>query len=169
MKNSVWRVAICSAVSFSSVVAIGFGQIAPGIAVAETKSEVKAKPDAKTKEATFDDIKLELKKGEAFDRKKLTKKVEELDGSPIRIRGYMLPSFQQKGIKQFVLVRDNLECCFGPGAALHDCIMVEMQESQSTSFTVRPITVEGVFKVEEFNDPEGNTLAIYHMDGLKVK
>jgi hypothetical protein len=80
----------------------------------------------------------------------------------------MLPSFQQKGITQFVLVRDNMQCCFGPGAALCDCIMVDLKGT-TTTFTVKPIAVEGVFKIEEFPDPDGNTLAIYHLDGTKVK
>src|SRR5262249_44208794 len=135
----------------------------PGSLLAETNVDTKAK------DSTFDDIKLEIKKGEAFKRSSITKKVDELDGKLIRIRGYMLPSFQQKNITQFVLVRDNLECCFGPGAALYDCIMVEMKGKETATFTVRPIAVEGVFKVEEFKDPEGNTMAIYHLDATKAK
>ena len=49
----------------------------------------------------------------------LTPAVKKLTGKPIRIRGYILPSFQQAGIKQFVLVRDNMQCCFGPGQAAY--------------------------------------------------
>jgi hypothetical protein len=123
----------------------------------------------RVKEVTFDDFKFELKKGDPFERSLLTKEIEALDGVQVRIRGYMLPQFQQKGITQFVLVRDNMECCFGPGAALFDCMIVEMQTGNSAVFTVRPITVEGVFKIDEFKDPDGNHLAIYHLDGLKVK
>ena len=130
--------------------------------LAETKS------DGKIKDITFDDIKFDMKKGDTFERSLLTKKIEELNGSTIRIRGYMLPSFQQKGITQFVLVRDNMQCCFGPGAALCDCIMVELKGTTAT-FTTKPIAVEGVFKVDEFNDPDGNTLAVFHLDGTKVK
>jgi hypothetical protein len=129
---------------------------------AQTKGEVKIK------DLTFDDIKFDMKKGDPFERSLLTKKIEDLNGATIRIRGYMLPSFQQKGITQFVLVRDNMQCCFGPGAALCDCIMVELKGT-TTTFTVKPIAVEGVFKIEEFADPDGNTLAIYQMDGTKVK
>lgn len=120
------------------------------------------------KNLTFDDIKFEMKKGDPFERSMLTEKIEKLEGTTIRIKGYMLPSFQQKGIKQFVLVRDNLECCFGPGAALYDCIIVEMQGSASATFTVKPIAVEGVFKIQEFKGPDGKHLAIYHLDGIKV-
>jgi hypothetical protein len=126
------------------------------------------KGDGKTRDLTFDDLKFEMTKGDPFERSLLTEKIEELDGATIRIRGYMLPGFQQRGITQFVLVRDNMECCFGPGAALYDCIMVELKGT-STSFATRPITVEGKFTVSEFKDPDGNHLAIYHLDGTKVK
>ncbi len=123
----------------------------------------------KPKEVSFDDIKFEMTKGDPFERSLLTDGIEKLHGKPIKIRGYMLPSFQQKGITQFVLVRDNMECCFGPGAALFDCIVVEMVDGESTSFTVRPIAVEGVFKISEFLGPDGKHLAIYHLDGKAVK
>jgi hypothetical protein len=121
------------------------------------------------KEVTFDTVKLELKKGDAFDPSLLTDKVKELDGRQIRIRGYILPSFQQTGIKQFVLVRDNMECCFGPGALLHDCILVEMIAPATAEFTVRPVSVEGTFSVREVKGPDGKHLAIYHLDGKEVK
>jgi hypothetical protein len=137
-----------------------FGLAAPSLA--ETKS------DGKVQDLTFDDLKFEMTKGDPFERSLLTKKINGYHGTKIRIRGYMLPSFQQKGITQFVLVRDNMECCFGPGAALYDCIVVELKGT-SASFTVKPIAVEGVFKVDEFKDPDGNTLAIYHLDGTAVK
>jgi hypothetical protein len=125
--------------------------------------------DAGVKEITFDEIKLELQKGDAYDSKVLTDKVKNLDGKAIRIRGYILPSFQQNGIKQFILVRDNMECCFGPGALLHDCIVVEMLPPATATFTVRPVSVEGNFSVRELKDPDGNYLAIYHLDGKQVK
>jgi len=123
----------------------------------------------KIQDLTFDDIKFAIKKDAPFKRSMLTKKIEGLDEKKIRIRGYMLPSFQQKGIKQFVLVRDNMQCCFGPGAALYDCILVEMDEGKSTSFTIRPISVEGTFEIKEFKGPDGKHLAVYHMVGQKVK
>jgi hypothetical protein len=125
--------------------------------------------DSSVKEITFDEIKLELQKGDAYDSKVLTDKVKNLDGKAIRIRGYILPSFQQNGIKQFILVRDNMECCFGPGALLHDCIVVEMLPPATATFTVRPVSVEGNFSVRELKDPDGNYLAIYHLDGKQVK
>ena len=123
----------------------------------------------KPKDLTFDGVKFPMKKGDKFKRSMLTKKIEDLDGQRVRIRGYILPSFQQKGIKQFILVRDNMECCFGPGAALYDCIVVEMAKGKSTSFTVRPVAVEGTFAIRPFKGPDGKHLAVYHLTGLSVK
>jgi len=68
-----------------------------------------------------------------------------------------------------VLVRDNLECCFGPGAALFDCIVVQMEAGRAISYTVRPVTVEGTFAVEELKGADGTHLAIFRMTGRKVR
>lgn len=136
--------------------------VTPGVRAAGGK-------DGGVKEVTFDDIALELKKGDPYEPALLTDKIKALDGKTIRLRGYILPSFQQSGIKQFILVRDNMECCFGPGALLHDCVVVEMVAPATTSFTVRPVSVEGTFKIHELKGPDGNYLAIYHLDGTQVK
>jgi hypothetical protein len=99
----------------------------------------------------------------------LTPQIEELFGRTVRIRGYILPTFQQSGIRNFVLVRDNMECCFGPGAAIYDCIVVDMTAGQSVDYTTRPVAVEGVFGIKELLDFDGITRAIYHLDGKAVK
>jgi len=121
------------------------------------------------RDITFDDIKLGLEKGAAFSREVLTPRVHELVETRVRIRGYILPSFQQRGLAQFVLVRDNQECCFGPGAALHDCIVVRMEPGKTADFSIRPVAVTGRFRVEELRGPEGNHLAIYALDGESVR
>lgn len=121
------------------------------------------------REVTFDDIKLDMEKGAPFTRDLLPKRVTTLAGERIRIRGYILPSFQQTGLTQFVLVRDNQECCFGPGAALHDCIVVRMEPGRTTSFSIRPVAVAGTFRIDELKAPDGSHLAIYAMDGEEVK
>lgn len=125
--------------------------------------------EPKVKEVTFDDIKLELMKDEPFEQSDLTEKVKELDGKLIRIRGYILPSFEATGIKQFVLVRDNKECCFGPGAALHDCIVVQMVDPATTEYTTTPVSAEGTFSIREIRDGKGTCLAIYRLECWRVK
>ena len=117
---------------------------------------------------SFDDIAFEMDKDEPFKRSMLTEKINDFEGTAIKIRGFILPSFKQDGLTQFVLVRDNMECCFGPGAALYDCIMVQMQPGESASYSVRPVTVEGNFKIQEWKDFDGVIRAIYHLDGKSV-
>lgn len=123
----------------------------------------------RTHDKTFDDIKFDIEKGESFERSMLNEQVKQLFGERIRIRGYIFPTFRSKGIKQFVLVRDNQECCFGPGAALYDCIRVTLQDGAAIEYTRSPVAVEGVFKLEEqFIDPERTVGAVFHMEDAAV-
>ncbi len=121
---------------------------------------------------SFDHIKFEMEVGAPFDRSLFTDQVEKLFGEPIRIRGYIHPSgaFYQE-LNQFVLVRDNQECCFGPGAALYDCIMVKMNSGKTANYTVRPITVEGIFRFHEMKDPfdDTKTVAIFELQADNVR
>jgi hypothetical protein len=118
---------------------------------------------------SFDTIKFDIPKDEPFRRTMITPAIEKIGKTNIRIRGYILPSFQQSGLSQFVLVRDNMQCCFGPGAALYDCIVVQMNDGRTTDFTTQPVAVEGVFSIQEIAGPEGKCLAIYHMQADKVR
>ncbi|MCX7430918.1 MAG: hypothetical protein NTY17_07950 [Planctomycetia bacterium] len=124
---------------------------------------------AAPRDISFDDIKLDLKKGDPFSRDLLPARVTALETTRIRIRGYILPSFQQTGLTQFGLVRDNMECCFGPGALLHDCVVVRMKPGKTASFSIRPVAVTGTFRVEELRGPDGRHLAIYALDGEAVE
>lgn len=138
-------------------------------AAAAGTGEAPRRPTAGPREITFDDIKLEMEKGAPFTRDLLPTRVTSLAGTAIRIRGYILPSFQQTGLTQFVLVRDNQECCFGPGAALHDCVVVRMRPGKTANFSIRPVAVAGTFKIDELRAPDGSHLAIYALDGDEVK
>lgn len=131
-----------------------------------SRSTARAKGDL-----TFDDIKFEIEKGGTFHRSMLPKEIEELNNKPIRIRGWILPAsvLKQSGFDEFVLVRDNQECCFGPGAALYDCIMIKMEKGKTANFTTRPVAVKGKFVIEEFKFPDGAHYAIYKMTATEVK
>ncbi|NCA11786.1 DUF3299 domain-containing protein [bacterium] len=124
---------------------------------------------AAIRDISFDDIKFDMEKGAPFTRDLLPKRVADLDRERIRIRGYILPSFQQTGLSQFVLVRDNMECCFGPGAALYDCVVVRMQPGKTANFSIRPVAVAGTFRLQELRGPDGKHLAIYALDGDDVR
>jgi len=130
---------------------------------------VAVKRDGQPRDISFDDIKLPLEKGDPFTPDIVPAAVKALEQQRVRIRGYILPSFQQRGITQFVLVRDNMECCFGPGALLHDCVVVRMLPGRSADFSIRPVAVSGTFRLEELKGPDGKHLAVYAIDGDEVK
>lgn len=125
----------------------------------------------KVNEITFDDIKFDIEKDGKFKRSMLTKSIENLNDKKVRLRGWLLPSsvYMQKNIRYFVLVRDNMECCFGTGAALYDCVIIEMVKGKSVDFTTRPIAIEGEFSVKEYEYPDGGHYAIYRIKGVSVK
>ena len=137
-----------------------------------TAAEVKL-PDPDSSgyiETTFDDLKFEMTKTELFDRAMLTPKVNALMDKKIRVRGYIFPTLRKTGLNRIVLVRDNMECCFGPGAALFDCILVTMAPGKTAEYTIRPVAVEGTIRLEELQGgPDGRPLAIYQMVGDKVE
>ena len=144
------------------------------------KDERKLAEDRKAREAarkrgeiTFDDLKFDIEKGGEFQQEMITPEIEELNKKTLKLRGFILPTsvFQQSGIKQFVLVRDNQECCFGPGAALYDCVIVEMAPGKTANFSTRVVTVKGKLEIdsESFRYPEGNHFAIYKMTAEEVK
>src|SRR6056297_801675 len=129
-------------------------------------------------EINFDDLKFEIEKDQAFAEGMLNKDVKSQHGKKVKLRGYILPAtlFKETDIEQFVLVRDNQECCFGPGAALFDCVMVEMKPGKTTDFVTRPVTVEGKFEIDTkaYKYPNGagpkgaSHFAIFRINGEAV-
>jgi hypothetical protein len=130
-------------------------------------------------EINFDDLKFDIEKDQAFEKSQLNEDVKSLVGKKVKLRGYILPAtlYKDKGIGQFVLVRDNQECCFGPGAALFDCVWVDMVPGKTTDFVTRPVTVEGKFEIdtETYKYPNGagprgaSHFAIFRIEGTSVK
>jgi hypothetical protein len=120
---------------------------------------------------TFDDLEFEIDRDGAFERSMLGEHIEELKDKTVILRGFILDAsvFQQKGIKQFVLVRDNQQCCFGPGAYIHHNAQVEMVEGKSTEFSLRPVTVKGKFDIRPFLGPDGKCYSVYHLTAESVK
>ncbi len=120
---------------------------------------------------TFDDLEFEIDRDADFDRSMLGEEIEAMQGKSIVLRGFILDAsvFQQKGIKQFVLVRDNQECCFGPGAYIFHNAQVELVEGKSTEFSIRPVEVEGTLDIRPFLGPGGKCYSVYHITANSVK
>ena len=125
--------------------------------------------EAEPNDLSFDDLVFEMEEDEIFDREMLTEEINSYNGTTIRLKGFIRPTTRQDGITKFIFVRDNKECCFGPGAALFDCVLVRLAEGESTEYTVRPITIHGEFLISEFHGPGDRVFAVYRMKNAIVE
>ena len=139
----------------------------PAATVASKPNEADAAP--KTFDLTFDDLQFDMEKGEDFERSMLTSEINGYNNGLVTLRGYIRPSFTQSGLTKFIFVRDNKECCFGPGAALYDCVLVKLAPGLKTDYTVRPVTIEGKFFLKEYMGPDDKVWSIYRMSETRVK
>lgn len=128
-----------------------------------------AQGDGKLNDLSFDDLTFEMEKEERFDRSMLTDEIVGYHKTTVRLRGFIRPTMRQDNISKFIFVRDNKECCFGPGAALYDCVLVQLEEGLTTEYTVRPITIKGEFYLREYEGPDGKVWAIYRLRNAVVE
>ncbi len=98
-------------------------------------------------ELTFHDLQLDPTSPANDRTQTIPAAIERLDERQVRLRGYIYPSsvFRAKGIKRFILCRDNNE---PPSATCDsDFVIVQMVGPAETDFTTRPVAVSGTFAI----------------------
>ncbi|MCO8123610.1 DUF3299 domain-containing protein [Stieleria sp. TO1_6] len=178
-KSHAWHVfPLLAAVALFSLAGIATAQD-PVPAKPKVKPRLSSEAQLAKGEINFDDLQFDIEKDAPFKKSMWTDRLKKINGKNVKLRGYILPStlFHETDIKEFILVRDNQECCFGPGAALYDCVAIKMVPGETTDFTTRPVTVEGKFVLdaESYRYPEGMApngqthMAIFRIDGKSVE
>ena len=94
--------------------------------------------------------------------------IAALDGQKVFVKGYIRPdSVTQKiGIKEFLLVRDNNQCCFGDLSTVkyHDQIDVDMMGSRTVNYTEGAvIRMGGILKVQPQNARRGPMAPVFSL------
>lgn len=130
--------------------------------------DLKVRPRSKVRaggllDLTFDDVEFGIEKDAPFDRSMLTPEIEAMDGREVIIRGFILESYQMRNIREFVLVRDNQECCFGPGAYIYHNMQVEMVGDARAEYSIRPVSVRGKFTIKPWIGPDGKCYSVFHI------
>ena len=94
--------------------------------------------------------------------------LKALNGKRIRIRGFMSPTFEQTGLKAFLMGRDNQACCFPGRAKIYDLFLVRMRKGVTTEFIDnRPFDIVGIFSINAL--VEDDTLyQLYRIDDAVV-
>ena len=87
-----------------------------------------------------------------------------LDGKRVFIKGFVFPGKQKEGIKTFVLVRDQGDCCFGGNPKLTDRIQVTLNDPLRLKFHTRLHGVAGIFHVKPAQAVEGIGGVYYQLD-----
>ena len=96
--------------------------------------------------------------------------IRALNGSKIEIEGFMLPlEGEFDNVRTFVLLKDQMACCFGAIPLLNEWVYVEVpQKKKIRSYQDVPISLRGTLRVgAKF---EGDILVgIYHLELDRLK
>jgi hypothetical protein len=88
--------------------------------------------------------------------------IAALDGKKIFIKGYIRPDSisVSRGIKDFLLVRDNNQCCFGDLSKVYyyDQMYVEMLGSRTVDYSQGVFRIGGILKIEPQNVGSSSTV-----------
>ena len=101
-------------------------------------------------------------------RSKVPDEILSYDGKKVAVSGYMVPlSLEEQEVKDFVLVRNQLLCCYGQAPKLNEWIYIALDDAVPVQVDL-PITVAGDMEVGE--DLEGEQiLSLYRMLGHSVE
>ena len=71
-----------------------------------------------------------------------------LEGKKIFLKGHIYPGTQKSGIREFLLVRDQGDCCFGGNPKITDRIHVKLDDPLRLTYEPRLHNLGGTFHVE---------------------
>ncbi|MDB5348290.1 MAG: hypothetical protein JWP89_6667 [Schlesneria sp.] len=95
--------------------------------------------------------------------------LKELEGTKIRIRGYMFPTFEDTGIREFVLDHSARAMNFGVDAKVYELLHVALAPGKTTNHVPsnRSMEVIGIFRIAP--EYEKDTMyALYFLDDAVI-
>jgi hypothetical protein len=116
---------------------------------------------------TFDDLNLGMSQDMVFRPFLITDRVKELDGTRVRITGFIHGAPRSKRMDKFVLLK-NTECKFGPGGQADHLAMVYLSKGNEANYQIEAIKVEGTLVVKPLEGTDGNTWSVYDLTDAKV-
>ncbi|MBC8108497.1 MAG: DUF3299 domain-containing protein [Anaerolineae bacterium] len=94
--------------------------------------------------------------------------VKALNGSSIKLHGFMIPMDQADSITQFALVPSLFACCFGQPPQVQHTIVVHLPKGKGVSYFPDEISVEGKLIVDEKKE-DGFIVSLFEIDASSVK
>ncbi len=94
----------------------------------------------------------------------------EYDGQKIFIKGYMRPPSIRNQNREFLLVRDNNECCFGKSEpAYYDRIQVILEGDLRADYSTGLFRVGGTLRIKPDAASAGPGQAVFTLEGDHLK
>ena len=91
--------------------------------------------------------------------------IKDLDGKDVAVKGFMLPLLQEDGrVKEFILLKNQMMCCFGKSPELNEWIRVTMAGNGIKPAMDRVVTIYGKLHVSAYQE-SSIRLGLYRMDG----
>jgi len=97
----------------------------------------------------------------------IPKFIQQYDGKPVEMIGYMIPLSETRQIKSFVLVPSLFGCCYGQPPAVNHVVLVRMTGGATTKVYDDKIRVRGQFHCGEEKE-DGYLISLYHIDADEV-
>jgi hypothetical protein len=88
----------------------------------------------------------------------------DMDGREVLLKGYMYPGSRQRGITEFLLCRDQGDCCFGGTPKITDRVLVRLADPKGIDFTQRLVKIAGRFRIEPAGTADLGGGVLYHLD-----
>ena len=70
---------------------------------------------------------------------------------------------------QFLLVRDQGDCCFGGNPKITDRVLVTLGDTHGIDFTPRLVKIAGQFTIRPAGSPEIDGGVLYHLEDAFVR
>ena len=93
----------------------------------------------------------------------------QMDGRDVLLKGYIYPGKQQQGIVQFLLVRDQGDCCFGGNPKITDRVLVHMADARGIDFSPRLRKIAGRFVIRPTGTEALDGGVLYHIEDARVR
>jgi hypothetical protein len=95
-----------------------------------------------------------------------------VNGRNVLLKGYMYPGKQKEHITQFLLVRDQGDCCFGGNPKITDRVLVQLKDPghpKGIDFSPRLTKIAGRFVIRPMGAPGIDGGVLYHLEDAFVR
>ena len=96
-------------------------------------------------------------------------RIQALDGEKVALTGYMIPMiWEDSKVKNFMLVRDLMACCFGGSPEPDEWVDCTMQNEGCSYIQFIPVTTQGTFYIQGISDAAGYATGAFRMDATSA-